>query len=81
MFVVTLTHVLRQSRLGLQRRSAWDTFQTYVINTGLLHCIFNIISFILVLVITDTLIYGFFSTVTARREWTHTPSSYHCRDI
>ncbi|KAI0751766.1 hypothetical protein C8Q80DRAFT_1268955 [Daedaleopsis nitida] len=66
MFTVTLTQVLRKSRAELTKTSLLDRFQTYVVNTGLLHCIFNLIAFILVIKLTDTLIDGFFSTVTAR---------------
>ncbi|RDX44738.1 hypothetical protein OH76DRAFT_1047861 [Lentinus brumalis] len=66
MFTATLTYVVKQSRSGLQRASPIELFMTYVVNTGLLHCIFNLISFILTVAVTYSLIYGFFSTVTAR---------------
>ncbi|RPD62177.1 hypothetical protein L226DRAFT_535540 [Lentinus tigrinus ALCF2SS1-7] len=66
MFTATLTYVLRRSRSSLKRAAPMELIMLYVVNTGLLHCIFNLISFILTVAITYSLIYGFFSTVTAR---------------
>ncbi|KAI0706871.1 hypothetical protein C8T65DRAFT_220214 [Cerioporus squamosus] len=66
LFTATLAYVVKQSRSGLKRAPPLELFMTYVVNTGLLHCVFNLISFILTVAITYSLIYGFFSTVTAR---------------
>ncbi|KAI0773609.1 hypothetical protein C8Q74DRAFT_768835 [Fomes fomentarius] len=66
MFTVTLAHVVRRSRADMPRYSILEAVQTYIVNTGSLHCIFNLISFIFVLATTHSLIDGLFSIVTAR---------------
>ncbi|TBU23767.1 hypothetical protein BD311DRAFT_61424 [Dichomitus squalens] len=46
-FTPTLAVALWQSRVGLSReQSRYELFTTYVVNTGLLHCIFNGAAFI-----------------------------------
>ncbi|PIL29306.1 hypothetical protein GSI_09357 [Ganoderma sinense ZZ0214-1] len=85
MFTSALITVLHSSRAGVKKtESNMDLFTIYIVNTGVLHCIFNALAFFVSLGTTATTIsdspYLIFSTIAQRLYAISLLSALNCRD-
>ncbi|KAM5539732.1 hypothetical protein V8D89_006545 [Ganoderma adspersum] len=85
MFTSALITVLHNSRVGVKKaESKLDLFTIYIVNTGVLHCIFNALAFFVSLGTTAMTISGssylIFSTIAQRLYAISLLSALNCRD-